>query len=146
MPIPIACPGCGLTENGPEGLLGKRLRCKRCKQAFVVGGGPAAPKPPAPKAPAAAAKAPARQSSSPSSLDFGEPDLRPPARRRARQGGGLGRFLFLLIFGFLLGAGGVGVYLYMNKPAAESASSDKESTPKTEESKFSWIVKGAGEK
>ena len=40
MPIPIACPGCGLTENGPDSLKGKRVRCKRCKQGFVVGGGP----------------------------------------------------------------------------------------------------------
>ena len=38
MPIQVVCPGCGWGEQAPDHLLGKKLRCKRCKNAFVAGG------------------------------------------------------------------------------------------------------------
>ncbi len=126
MAIPIACPGCGLTEKGPDHLLGKRLRCKRCKQGFVVGGGPEHANSSAPPAP--------------SSLDFGEPEARPAARRRTKQRS-LKPVFVLFLIGFLLGAGGVGGYLYMNKPAA---STEEESVKKEEPTRFTWIVKTGG--
>jgi hypothetical protein len=133
VPIPIACPGCGWTENGPENLMGKRLKCKRCKQGFVVGGGSVAPKPSAKPAAKPRASAP----SSDSDLDFGEPEMRPSEARRRISQKSMTPVLMLFLFSFLAGGGGTAGYLWYTKeppPAADSSSA------KTEKPlKFTWV-------
>jgi hypothetical protein len=41
MAIPSVCPSCGATLNVPDTLRGKRIRCKKCEQVFLVGEVPA---------------------------------------------------------------------------------------------------------
>jgi hypothetical protein len=130
MPIPIACPGCGWTENGPDHLMGKRLKCKRCQQSFVVGGGATKP-------------APTKSAlSSRSDLEF-EPEMRSgPARRRTKPKSATPIIVMFLV-GLLLGAGGAAGYLWYTKPApADDAPATKSDKP----ANFTWIATGSGEK
>jgi hypothetical protein len=51
MPIAATCPNCTLQVNAPDAAAGKRARCPRCQQPFIVPsvGVTAAPPPPAPR-------------------------------------------------------------------------------------------------
>jgi hypothetical protein len=118
VPIPIICPGCGWTENGPEGLAGKRLKCKICKQSFVVGGGPVTTRP--------------------NDLDFGEVEERPPGRRRRRTAQkSIVPVLVVFLFSLVAGGGAAAGYLWGTKPAATS--SDDSPSDKEKPANFTWI-------
>ncbi len=120
MPIPIACPGCGWTETGPDHLKGKKLKCKRCQQSFVVGGGPAATKP-----------------SSNCDLNFGDPEMRSAPVRRRSKPRSMTPVIVVFLVCLLVGAGAAAGYLWYTKPAAaaDDTSSDKKDKPAS----FAWI-------
>lgn len=58
------CPKCGVVLNLPDGIAGRRLRCPKCGERFLVGGVPAVPapppgpKPPTPQSPPADTRRP----------------------------------------------------------------------------------------
>jgi hypothetical protein len=127
MPMPIACPGCGWTENGPDNLTGKRLKCKRCQQSFVVGGGAAKP-------------GAAKSTGSNSDVEFDELEMRAlPVRRRARPKS-MTPVVGMFVIALLLGAGGAAGYLWYTKPAAAD---DSASTKSDKPANFTWISTGA---
>jgi Domain of unknown function (DUF4282) len=39
MSVTIHCPHCGATGNAPDHIIGQSVRCSKCKQSFVAGGG-----------------------------------------------------------------------------------------------------------
>ena len=39
MSIEVACPNCSSTLKAPEGMAGKKARCKKCKHSFRIPGG-----------------------------------------------------------------------------------------------------------
>jgi hypothetical protein len=108
MPTTVDCPTCSRKLRIPDELLGKKVKCPQCGNAFLARA-PAAPaeemgEEEAPAPPPKAAAAPARRPAAPPPAeDEEEPEEEAPAPRRRGGNGGLKphRGVVILIMGIL---------------------------------------------
>src|SRR5438128_1962064 len=112
MTLTATCPKCATSSPVPEEAVGRKVRCKRCQNIFVVEATPRPDDtfiPPETPKPANAPRAASR------------PAARPPSSAGAREGPPTRsqRTLWMILGVALLvvlGGGGLAVYLVMNEP------------------------------
>jgi len=115
MPVSAVCPECSASAPVPDEMVGKKVRCTKCKAVFAV----AAPAPKKAKRPSTASKLPKSKSGS------------VVVKRPVKKGSGALLWISVLVVLLLaVGGGGYGVWTFMNGELAKDTREAKAKTPK----------------